>query len=433
MKEVIIQNPNQEGLSEQDIAKAIAESLADELAGLKKVLIIPPDFTRKHSGGGKLTQYLYRLLSGSCHVDVMPALGTHVPLSEKQCDEFFGDVVPRENIITHNWRTEVVKIGRVDADIVREVSEGLMDKPIDVEVNKRLLDGSYDRIISIGQVVPHEIIGMANYTKNILVGCGGFTLINQSHMMGAFYGMERIMGQDRTPVRRLFDYIENAFLKDLPILYMMTVTKQHDIDSDSVIHGLFIGRERAVFEAAVALSQKMNLILLDKPIRKAVVYLDAEEFQSSWLCNKAVYRTRMAMADGGELVILAPGMEKFGEDSENDRLIRKYGYIGRERILELVKTEQDLNDNLSVAAHIIHGSSDGRFNIVYAVNKMSRAEIEGANYGYLNYDDAIARYDITAMKDGMNIMSDGEEIFFISNPALGLWACKDRFNKPQED
>jgi nickel-dependent lactate racemase len=210
-------------------------------------------------------------------------------------------------------------------------------------------------------------------------------------------------------------------------MYVMTVTKQHDIDSDSVIHGLFIGRERAAFEAAVELSQKMNLILLDRPIKKAVVYLDAEEFQSSWLCNKAVYRTRMAMADGGELIILAPGMKKFGEDSENDRLIRKYGYIGRERMLELVKTEQDLIDNLSVAAHIIHGSSDGRFDIVYAVDKMSRHGIEGVNYKYMSYHEAAEKYDICQLTDGYNTLPNGEEIFFISNPALGLWALQENF------
>ena len=158
-----------------------------------------------------------------------------------------------------------------------------------------------------------------------------------------------------------------------------------------------------------------------------MVYLEPGEFKSTWVGNKAVYRTRMAMEDGGELLILAPGVNCFGEDSENDRIIRKYGYCGREKVLNLFQKELDLQENMGVAAHLIHGSSDGRFMITYAVQKITTQEIEAVGYRGTEYENAIQHYDVRTLKDGWNVMPDGEEIYFISNPALGLWISKERF------
>jgi nickel-dependent lactate racemase len=166
---------------------------------------------------------------------------------------------------------------------------------------------------------------------------------------------------------------------------------------------------------------------MEKPIRKVVVYLDEREFKSTWLGNKAVYRTRMAIADGGELIILAPGVRRFGEDEVIDKLIRKYGYVGRIKVLEQYKANEDLKENLSAAAHLIHGSSDGRFGITYAPGKISREEIEGVNFKYMPLDKALEKYNPEKLKDGFNTLDDGEEIFFISNPAIGLWASKSLF------
>ena len=410
------------GLTDAEILSALKKML--EGRNLRKVLLLPPDYTRMYSGAGKLTAMYYSLLKDTCQVDILPALGTHEAMTREECTAFFGEEVPFENILVHNWRTDVVKLGEVPAEFVSEVSEGLVNNKIDVEVNKLLLDPSYDLIISMGQVVPHEVVGMANYSKNIFVGCGGSSMINSSHMLGAFYGMERIMGKDFSPVRRVFDYAEENFINTLPIIYNLTVTTNKG--DDVFIHGLFIGRERSLFEEAVKLSQEKNLTYVEEPFTKAVVYLDEREFKSTWLGNKAVYRTRMAMADGGELIILAPGIRKFGEDEENDRLIRKYGYAGRENVLKYIADDAnaDLQANLSVAAHLIHGSSDGRFNITYATEKVSEEEIRQVKFDYMPYEEAIKLYDPAKLVDGYNTLPNGERIFYISNPALGLWARK---------
>lgn len=406
-------------ISDSELKSALLDSLKGK--DLKKVLILPPDYTRMYSGAGKITAIYYEALKDICEVDIMPALGTHEPMTKEECLAFFGEGVPFEKIIVHNWRKDVVKIGEVPGEFVSEVSEGLVSDKIDVEVNKLIVDRSYDLIISVGQVVPHEVVGMANYSKNIFVGCGGSNMINSSHMLGAFYGMERIMGKDHSPVRKVFDYAQENFLRDIPIMFVLTVTTNKG--DETYIHGLFIGSQRDVFEEAVSLSQQINLTYVDEPFKKAVVYLDGREFKSTWLGNKAVYRTRMAMADGGELIILAPEVKKFGEDAENDRLIRKYGYIGRENVLKLVEENEDLKNNLSVAAHLIHGSSDGRFNITYCTEKLTEEEVRGAGFNYMPYEEASKIYDPKKLSDGYHEIN-GEKIFYISNPALGLWAAK---------
>ena len=409
------------GISEVQLKEALQQSL--EGRDLKKVLIIPPDFTRMYSYAGKITAIYYELLKDRCHVDIMPALGTHFPMTEEEWVAFFGEGIPFDRMLVHNWRTDVVKLGEVPASFVSEVSEGLVNNSIDVEVNRCLMDPSYDLVLSIGQVVPHEVVGMANYSKNIFVGIGGSSMINSSHMLGAFYGMERIMGKDFSPVRRVFDYAEENFLSSVPLLYVLTTTTNQG--DDVTLHGLYIGRERANFEAAVKKSQEINLTHMPKRLQKVVVYLDPREFKSTWLGNKSVYRTRMAIADGGDLIVLAPAVSQFGEDPENDKLIRKYGYVGRKRVLELVEEHEDLKNNLSTAAHLIHGSSDDRFKITYCTTQLTEEEVRGANFGYIPYEQAAAKYDPSKLVDGFNTV-DGEEIFYISNPALGLWVCDDQ-------
>jgi len=416
-----IMNNDSEPLDLLQIEEAVEKTIRNR--DLRKVLLIPPDFTRFHSMAGMITEIYYNKLKDTCEIDILPALGTHVPVTEEECKAMFGSV-PYEIMLEHNWRTDVELIGEVPASFVSEVSEGLVNEAIPVEVNKLLLDESYDLIISIGQVVPHEVVGMANYSKNIFVGCGGRKMINSSHMLGAFYGMERIMGRDFSPVRKVFDYAEENFIKDIPLMYFLTVTTAEGDDVD--IHGIFAGRDRSIFEKAVALSQKVNLNYLDEAPNKMVVYLNEKEFKSTWLGNKSVYRTRMAIADGGELIVLAPGIQHFGEDEDIDKLIRKYGYVGREKVLELVDSGTDLKENLSAAAHLIHGSSDGRFDITYAVSRISREEIEDVNYKYASFEKMIEKYNPEKLTDGWNDI-DGERIYYISNPALGLWAERRRF------
>jgi len=410
-------------LSPADLRAGLFAAL-ERLGPRRRVLAVPPDFTRFHSQAGRLTALVHEFY-GDRLTDVLPALGTHSAMTPEQISEMFPGV-PGDRFRVHNWRTGITTLGEVPAAFVREVSEGAVEFPWPAQVAKLIAEGGHDLILSIGQVVPHEVIGMANYNKNIFVGTGGAEGINKSHFVGAAYGMERMMGRANTPVRRILNYASEHFTKYLPIVYVHTVVGR-EADGRLVVRGLYVSDDASGFEAAAALSLAVNFEMLAEPLKKVVVWLDPAEFKSTWLGNKAVYRTRMAMADGGELIILAPGLKEFGEDAEIDRLIRKYGYRGTPATLAAVQANPELQANLSAAAHLIHGSSEGRFNITYCPGGLTRAEIEGVNFRYADLAAMSQRYHPQTLKDGWNTLPDGERIFFISNPALGLWACRGRF------
>jgi nickel-dependent lactate racemase len=396
-----------------------------QLGERRKVLALPPDITRFHSQAGPLTEWVWEYYQEKL-TDVLPAIGSHYPMCDREIDAMFGGV-PRDLFRVHDWRKGLATLGEVPSSFVSEVSGGLVEYGIPIQVDTLLTQGQHDLILSIGQVVPHEVVGMANYNKNVFVGTGGADGIHKTHFLGAVYGMERIMGRAHTPVRRVLNYGSDHFARHLPIIYVLTVVGKDPLGR-LVVRGLFIGDDVECFQQAAELSLKVNFELLVKPIRKAVVYLDPSEFRSTWLGNKSIYRTRMAIADGGELIVLAPGVSEFGEDPGIDGLIRKYGYTGTPNVLDLVKKNEDLRQNLSAAAHLIHGSSENRFTITYCPGKMTRDEIESVHFRYARLETMLDRYDPGRLKDGFQTMPDGEEIFYISNPALGLWAYKGRFS-----
>jgi nickel-dependent lactate racemase len=410
-------------LSVADLRKGLFKAL-DQLGPRRRVLVVPPDFTRFHSQAGVLTKLIYDYY-GKNLSDVLPALGTHTPMTPKQIAEMYAGV-PRKLFRIHNWRTGVATVGTVSGAFVKKVSGGAVDFPWHAQLAKLIWTGKHDLILSVGQVVPHEVIGMANYNKNIFVGTGGTESINKSHFIGAAYGMERMMGRADTPVRRVLNHAAAQFIKHLPIVYVHTVVGS-DAKGKLRTRGLFVSDDVSGFDKAAALSLKVNFNLMDKPLKKVVVYLDPGEFKSTWLGDKSIYRTRMAMADGGELIVLAPGLKEFGEDKEIDRLIRKYGYRGTPATLAAVKASAELRENLSAAAHLIHGSTEGRFNVTYCPGHLTRQEIEGVNYSYADLKQMMQRYNPAKLKDGWNTLPDGEKIFYISNPALGLWAYRGRF------
>lgn len=408
-------------LSEQQLHDLLLESLA-KLGTRSRVLVVPPDKSRIHSRAGDLTRYAWEYFGDQLQV-VLPALGTHSAMDPAQIARMFGNM-PTQLFRAHNWRTDIETLGEVPAEFIREQSEGTLNYSWPAQVNRLIAHGGFDLILSIGQVVPHEVIGMANYNKNILVGTGGRESINRSHYLGAVYGMERIMGRAENPVRNVLNYASDSFMRHLPIVYVLTVVGL-TADGRLAVRGLFIGDDIECFHRAAALSLKVNIETMDAPIQKAVVYLDPHEFHSTWLGNKAIYRTRMALADGAELIILAPGIKEFGEDRAIDALIRKYGYHGTPATLQAVSANADLANDLSAAAHLIHGSSEGRFTIRLCPGHLSKEEVEGVGFQYGDLKTMLMRYNPQTLRYGNNHV-DGEEFFYISNPGLGLWTYRGK-------
>jgi nickel-dependent lactate racemase len=409
-------------LNSDDLKKGLFTAL-EKLGTRKKVLVVPPDCTRLHSRAGELTTYIYQYYKDRLS-DILPALGTHSPMTDEQIEEMYKGV-PRSLFRVHNFRKDAVDAGIVPGDFVSKITNGQINYSWPAQINKLILNGGHDLILSVGQVVPHEVAGMANYNKNIFVGTGGAEGINKSHFIGAVHGMERLMGKADNPVRILLNYASANFTGHLPIVYVQTVIGR-DETGQLVVRGLFVGDDEEVFRLAADLSIKVNFIILDKPLKKVVVYLDPAEYRSTWLGNKSIYRTRMALADRGELIVLAPGLKEFGEDPEIDRLIRKYGYRGTPATLKALSENDDLKQNLSAAAHLIHGSSEGRFSITYCPGHLTRAEIESVNFKYADLAIMLNKYNPYLLRDGFYKLADGEEFYLISNPAVGLWSVKKK-------
>jgi nickel-dependent lactate racemase len=410
---------------ESDLLPQLQDLFAESIAKLgqrNRVLVVPPDQSRIHSRSGDLTRYAWEYFGDRLQA-VLPALGTHAAMQPNQIARMFG-AMPPALFRVHNWRTDVETLGEVPAEFVYEQSEGKLNYSWPAQVNRLVVHGGFDLVLSIGQVVPHEVAGMANYNKNILVGTGGRESINRSHYLGAVYGMERIMGRAENPVRNVLNCAADRFLRHLPIVYVLTVVGRTG-DGGLAVRGLFIGDDAECFYRAAELSLKVNFETLEAPIRKAVVYLDPNEFHSTWLGNKAVYRTRMALADNAELIVLAPGVSKFGEDPAIDALIRKYGYRGTPATLKAVDANADLANDLGAAAHLIHGSSEGRFTIRWCPGQLSREEIEGVGFEFGDLKTMLTRYNPQTLRYGYNQVA-GEEIFFIPNPGLGLWAYRGK-------
>ena len=406
----------------REMVRAALESILSRFSERKRVLILPPDITRAHSGAGMITELLWEKLGGRV-TDILPALGTHVPMTPEEISKMYGQTPPglfRE----HRWRTDIEELGRVPASFISSVSGGRLSFDYPVQVNRLLSSGGHDLIISVGQVVPHEVTGMANYNKNVFVGCGGSEAINKSHFIGAVHGIENILGTTDNPVREVLNKASEIAAPRLPLLYILTVVAP-DSEGSLKIRGLFAGDDIECFRQAAALSREVNFTTMPHRLKKVVVWLSPDEFKSTWLGNKSIYRTRMMIADDGELVVLAPGVRTFGEDPAIDRLIRKYGYRTTPEILAFTETNDDLKENLSAAAHLIHGSPENRFRVTYAAGRLTRAEVESVGYNFGEIEPLMKRYDPENLQTGFHVTADGEEFYFISNPATGLWRADE--------
>lgn len=399
-----------------------------KISKLRRVLLLPPDLTRAHSGVGWMTEHLYhRLDKLGAEVHVIPTLGQHVPHTPDDNQWMFGSI-PEERIHAHDWREGVTHVGTVPAEFVREKTGGAVDWEMPIDLNTMLMTEAWDLIINIGHVVPHEVLGFANHNKNYFIGLGGKRTLGSSHMASAVYGIENNLGNLLTPVRACFNYAEEQFLSHLPDVYLQVVMDYND--AGQLQHtGIYVGDDLKTYYDAARASREQNFTTFDKPVQKIVAVMQADEFRATWVANKAVYRTRMALADGGELLVIAPGVERFGEQPEVDALIRKYGYLSQAEVLDLYAREADMQEIPHGTAHLVHGSAEGRFTITYAPGHLTRSEIEAVGYQYLDLESAQERYDPNVLVDGWNTMPDGEEIFYISTPSAGLWSTNEKLDQ----
>ncbi|MCX6226609.1 MAG: lactate racemase domain-containing protein [Bacteroidia bacterium] len=405
----------------------LIDSMLSKLGKLDRILLLPPDFTRYHSYAGEIVCLLYEKLKSQSHVEIMPAVGTHTAMSGEEISLMFPGI-PHEHFKRHDWQKDVIVMGTIPSATTSELTGGLVDWPINCEINRLLVEGNWDQIISVGQLVPHELIGIANHNKNILVGTGGKDIIGKTHMIGALYGTEKMMGHISSPVRKVLNYMSRNFIRHLPVSYIMTVRGTHT-DDQIVTRGIFAGNDEECYLQGAKLCQQVNISLLNKEFKKVVAYLDPEEFKSVWVGNKALLRTQMCIADGGELIILCAGIQSFGENAFTDSFIRKYGYRDPEVLLQMARDSGQMMEYMVPLSQMMISHTNNRFKVTYAAKKITRQEIESVFCNYADYDVVVKKYDPLKMKEGENIMPDGEEVFYVSKPAQGLWAEINRFRQ----
>ncbi len=416
------------------------DAVADELVGsivdghVTRVLLVPPDQTRAPSRAGELTwRLIQRLEQRGCRVAIMPALGTHRPMDAAAADLLFGGHLDASGLLVHDWHRGVAEVGRLRADEVVALSDGLLDTEVVVEVATALLE-RWDLVISLGQVVPHEVVGMAGYSKNLVVGLGGSSFIGASHLLGALVGVETIIGATATPVRDLVDTAFDRMLAPrLQVLFVLTVVEAGP--RGETLRAVLSGRGgtgrsgAAAFRQATALARRCNITMVDEPWGRATCWLNAREFRSTWLGNKAVYRTRRALAPGAELIVLAPGVERFGEDPAIDRLIRRHGYSGRDAVLAAAADDAELRASPGTMAHLIHGSSEGRFSITYCTDPdgggLTPEELTSVGYCWRPLADEMAHLGVDATTStGPAVDARGDRFEHVAQPALGLWVAR---------
>ncbi len=409
---------------EQLAGRLLEEARSRLKVDFRRVLLLPPDLTRAHSGAGWITEAIYKKLPKTCDTHVIPTLGQHRPHTREENAWMFGSI-PNDRIHPHDWRHGVSRVGVIPASVVREQTQGKVDWEIPVDLNTMLVKEKWDLIINVGHVVPHEVLGFANHNKNYFIGLGGKDTICASHLAAATWGIENNLAQLITPLRACYNWAENEFLGRLPDVFLQVVLKR--VQTNHLVHsGVFVGDDLETYLQAACLSRQQNVTVFDEPVKKIVAVMQADEFRSTWVANKAVYRTRLALADGGELLIIAPGLERFGEQDDVDLLIRKYGYCGTPQAAALYKENADLQDLAHATAHLMHGSSEGRFTIRYAPGHLSKADIEQVKFAHADLGETLKRYAPEKMAEGWNTMVDGERVYFISTPSAGLWATKSR-------
>ncbi len=415
------------------------------------ILVIPPDISRLHSAAGELTARLYASWSPYATIKIMPALGTHRRMTPDELRSMFGPQIPLRDYLYHDWRWGVVRAHTLGArELVRLLGTDRNEEDgesgesgdssvrlrgttrtgqLHVYINHHIMSRRYTRIVSIGQVAPHEVVGMSNHVKNLVIGCGGKQVIDFSHYYSAKIGMANLIGTPNTPIRTLLNAIYDASLAHLPVHFAMTVMTE-ELDGIFRPYALCIGDDTECFDAAAAASTEANIIPEPRCYDLVVAYLPRRQYRSLWLANKAIYRLSDIVATGGELLIIAPGVDRVAEDDAfGDLIVRHGGYMGSAAVeRELNQSgrrrrgRHSLSANLAVAAHLIHGSPEERYKVTYATDSLSPELLQRLGYQHRTLA-SINAYRPFRRPVGGCTNALGRDYYYVYNPGFRLWRC----------
>ena len=341
-------------MTEDEVREALARGLAGLQSG-RRVLVLFPDGTR-HAP----IPMLFRLLSESvgrraARLDFMIALGTHPPMSDEAIDRLVGmpaserkSRYPNTLILNHEWERPdaLARLGTLGASEIQQMTEGLLNEEIPVDLNRRILD--YDELIICGPVFPHEVAGFSGGAKYIVPGIAGPAVISATHWLGALVSSMRTIGVKDTAVRRVIH--RAAELVPKPITCIALVVRGDEL------HGLWIGGYEDAWSKAADLSAKLEIIEIPHGFQR-VLSMPSPIYDDLWTAAKSMYKTEPAIVDGGEVVIYAPHLTEISYT--HGRLIDQVGY----HVLEYFTKQPDRFASIPgmIKAHSTHVKGAGNY------------------------------------------------------------------------
>ena len=384
----------------------------------ERVLAIIPDKTRDDN-----THELFPIANeflqkrGAASFDALVAQGTHPPMSAAQKLSKIGNADFRGSLFDHRWDDpdELITLGELSVETVRELTGGLIDQAVPVSINKLLAPGIYDSVLVFGATVPHEVAGFAGGAKYFFPGVAGPELTHTTHWLGALAGIENIIGQVETPTRRLIEAA--ADLIPARIISLNTVVSRNE--GALVTYALFAGDIKDAFRRAAEVSRQVHIRYTGRKYKRVIALLDPH-YDELWVGGKASYKLGGIIEEGGELIIYAPHLTKLSET--HGELIEKYGYAPLESVRDMLGVSEELRENLCIAAHLAHVAYAGRldqhgkvvprYQITMATG-LDEETCRRVNLGYLDY----RTLDYEAMRsdsDTLVVADAGRDLYQVS-------------------
>jgi nickel-dependent lactate racemase len=368
----------------------IVHQALDVIQPGERVLAIIPDKTRDDN-----THLLFPIANdfltkrGVGAFDALVAQGTHPPMSESQKRLKIGDTDFHGHLFDHRWDSpdDLITIGELSAESVRQLTGGLIEHAVPVSINKLLAPGIYDTVLVFGATVPHEVAGFAGGAKYFFPGIAGPELTHTTHWLGALAGIKNIIGQVETPIRRLIEAATDLIAAR--IISLNTVVSRQG--NELITHALFAGDIREAFRRAAEVSRQVHIRYTGRKYKRVVALLDPH-YDELWVGGKASYKLGAIIEEGGELIIYAPHLTRLSET--HGALIEKYGYAPLETVRDMLGVSPELRENLCIAAHLAHVAYAGRvdergrvvprYNITMATG-LDEETCRRVNLRYLDY------------------------------------------------
>jgi nickel-dependent lactate racemase len=346
-------------LTDDEAREIVREGLGTLAVDGKRVLILIPDGTRTMPMPLMFDLFQELLVPRAAAMDYLVALGTHQPMSDAQLSKLVGQTVVngqvgRSHVFNHEWGnpSNLVTLGVIPADAIRQITGGLMAQDVPVKLNKLILD--YDQLIICGPVFPHEVVGFSGGTKYFFPGIGGPEIINFTHWLGAVITNYKVIGSGYTPVRAVIDRAAASI--DRPVAcFGLVVTHEG-------LAGLYFGTPQEAWQSASALSAQKHIVYVGRPFKR-VLSIMPEMYDDLWTAAKGMYKMEPAVADGGEVVIFAPHLTEVSYT--HGKLIDEIGYHCRDYFLKQWDKFKDYPGG--VLAHSTHVKGLGQYDAATGV------------------------------------------------------------------